>query len=481
MSTPTPGRRVAQRQRRTASRPGRGAIAGLVAVVLAGVLLAATGVVEAEPETVGRPETVPVDQVTTGCLGSPGKADSRATTVAVPLPEATEPEQQDVKSTLTAGPPGRQGSPVSGASRGVLASLDAAGPGAALAVAASGDAAVGRSTFQVDRGEAGTGVQECLAPRARWWFTGGGAGLDHQSRLVMANLDPGPAVVDVVVQGPDGPAEDVGTRGITLAPGEVRTIDLVEVAPQSDELAVHVEATRGRVVAGLSDGFATEEGATPGTEWVPAQLEASRRVRLSGLPGRADARTLVVSNPSDRDALVEVKVSGGSGAFAPTGAEQLQVPARSVATADLGDAIGKDVGGVFLRSQVPVTATVRSSLDDDVSYATAAPALEGPGAALLGERGTAEVQLSAGEAGGTAKVVAYSEKGQEVDSTVLKVVATGTSAWSPKGKAAYVVVTPVRGTVSGAVSLVDGAGVSQVALRGLPVVLTRPAVVPVVG
>ncbi len=340
---------------------------------------------------------------------------------------------------------------------------------------------MGRGTFQVDRADGGIAAQECLAPRSRWWFTGGGAALDHQSQLVMANVDPGPAVVDVVVQGPDGVAEDLGTRGITLAPGEVRTIDLVEIAPQSDELAVHVEAARGRVVAGLSDSFATEPAAEPGLEWVPVQQEAARSVRLSPLPGRADRRTLVVANPADREALVEVKVSGESGAFAPTGVEQVAVPAGSVVTADLTDAVGKDASAVLLRSEVPVTATVRSSLGSDVSYAAAGPVIDGPAGAVLDEDAPAEVQLTAGKEGGAAQVTAYSAGGQKVGSTELKVPATATLAWSPGSKAAYVVVTPVRGALSGGVSLEGDAGLTQLALRPLPVVLTQPVVVPVIG
>ena len=482
MSTPTPGRRAAARQRPKLRMPGRGAAPGIALVLLAGLLLAAAGFVQPDPEPAARPQTVPVEQVVTGCLGSPAKGESQASTVAAPLPDGSEAAGEDTgKATVTAGPAGEQGRAVSGAARGQIAELTSPDAGSALAVTATGGSAVGRGTFQLDQGDgAGLAVQECLAPRSRWWFTGGGAALDHQSALVMANLDPGPAVVDVVVSGPDGVAEDLGTRGITLAPGEVREIELVEIAPQSDELAVHVEASRGRVVAGLSDAFATQPAAEPGLEWVPTQPDAARVLRLSPLPRGADGRTLVVSNPSDRDALVDVKVSGESGAFAPTGVEQLQVPAGSVATADLGDAVGKDASAIHLRSDIPVTATVRSSSGSDVSYAAAAPVLDGPAAAVLDEGSSAEVQLTAGEGGGTAGVTAYSARGEKVDATELEVPPTATLAWTPKGKAAYVVVTPGKGELSGGVSIEGGSGLSQVALRPLPVVLTRPAVVPVV-
>jgi hypothetical protein len=90
------------------------------------------------------------------------------------------------------------------------------------------------------------------------------------------------------------------------------------------------------------------------------------------------------------------------------------------------------------------------------------------------------VQLTAGESGGTAAVTAYASDGSQVESAELEVGPTATLAWSPEGRAAYVVVTPRRGQLFGGLSLTGGAGVSQLALRPLPVVLRKPVVVPVV-
>jgi hypothetical protein len=476
MSTPTTGRRIAVRQRR---RPGRDAVAALAVILLAGALLLVTGLVQAEPDPAAEPTTTAVDHVATACLASPVAGAASAQTFAAPLPD---PPGEAEEGSLTAGPVGSGTRPVTGAARGELQALEAPPRGGAAAVTATGAAAVGRGTFQVDQAQDGASLaaQECAAPRARWWFTGGGAGLDHTSELVMANLDPGPAVVDVTVHGPTGPVESLDTRGITIAPGEVHRIELVEIAPQTDELAVHVEASGGRVAAGLADDFATTPAAEPGHEWVPPQAEASRAVRLGPLPPRADRRTLVLANPGDREALVDVEVSGGSGSFAPADLAQVRVPPGAVVTADIGSAIGRDASAVLLSSPVPVTATVRSALGEDVSYAAAVPVLDGPAAAVLAQDAQASVVLTSGESGGTATVTAYSARGEEVDAEELKVQPTATVAWTPDSKASYVVVTPRGGQVFGGVSLAGDAGVSQVPFRALPVVLTRPAVEPVV-
>jgi hypothetical protein len=475
MSTSTSGRRVAARRR---ARPGRGGVAGAAVVLTAAALLAAGSLVHATPEAAPSPASVPVDEVTGACLGWPQGATGQASTLAAPLPES---EAVADGGRLTAGPVGDKPTGLPAGARGRVRSLDAPKPGGAVAVTATGGAAVGRATFSSVRAAgSGLALQQCLSPLPRWSFTGGGAALDHRSQLVLANVDPGPAVVDVVVQGPKGAAEDVGTRGITLAPGEVRIIDLVDVAPQSDELGVTVEASRGRVVAGLADGFATRPAAEPGREWIPGQQEAARTLRLAPLPRDADERTLVVANPTDREALVEVQVSGASGAFTPTGLEEVRVPAESVTTQDLGDAVGKESAALVLRSPVPVTASVRSTKGGDVSYAGAVPVLDGPAAAVLEKGAAAEVLVSAGDKEAKAAVTAYSTSGAKVGSTSLELSANATAAWNPKGSAAYVVVTPVQGRVWGGVSVAGGAGISQVALRSLPVSLEQPVVVPVV-
>lgn len=478
MSSPSAGRRVATRRRpRPRPRPGRGA-AGAAGLVVAGVLLlVGGGLVHASPSKPARPTRVPVENVDTACLGWPKGASSQGSTLAAPLTGVGHTSGGQV----TVGPVGQKATVQPSGARGELRSLEAARQGGAVALNATGGAAVGRATFQTDRAEgSGIALQDCLPPSSRWWFTGGGAGLDHRSQLVMANVDPGPAVVDVVVQSRDGVAQDVGTRGMTIAPGQVKTIDLIDIAPQADELQVHVAASRGRVVAGIADEFATAPAATPGREWLPGQSQPARVLKLAPLPRVADKRTLVVANPSDNDALVQVHVAGASGSFVPTGLDDVRVPAQSVVTEDLGSAVGHETSAVVLQSDVPVTAAVRSTQGRDVSYAGPVPTLDGPAAAVLEKDADATVQLSAGKAAGRARITAYSAAGQPVGSTELKIPADATAGWTAKRGAAYLVVTPVQGLLWGGVSESTAAGVSQVGLRPLPVTLERPVVVPVV-
>src|SRR4051812_13381144 len=69
------------------------------------------------------------------------------------------------------------------------------------------------------------------------------------ARLPLLAPPPAPAVVDVVVLGPDGPVDLPSARGLVVAAGQARAVQLDALAPGLDRLVVHVVARRGRVAA----------------------------------------------------------------------------------------------------------------------------------------------------------------------------------------------------------------------------------------
>ena len=101
-----------------------------------------------------------------------------------------------------------------------------------------------------------------------------------------------------------GEVDEAALRGITVSGGTARVVRLIDVAPRSDEVTVHVTTTQGRVVAQVRDVVRVPSGV--GSEWLPPprRLPATD-VRLLGLPSVADRRTLLVTNPSERQALVD--------------------------------------------------------------------------------------------------------------------------------------------------------------------------------
>jgi hypothetical protein len=323
-----------------------------------------------------------------------------------------------------------------------------------------------------------------VAPRAEWWFTGAGAGLDHTSTLLVANLDPGPAVVDLRVLGPDGPVRTVATTGIVVAPGSQRRFDLADLAPETDDLALEVHAVRGRVVASVADTLRRGATGPSGQEWLPSATRAARTVWMAGLPEVTERRTLLLANPSDLEAVVEVAVSGTSGTFTPTGDHTVTVAPGAVTSLDLTRVVtGRRPVVVRLRSGRPVLAAFRSVGAHDHSVAGPVEPLTGPAGQDRRGGAVATVQVTAPRGRAVARVTAYDDQGRRLDGTKVSPGAGATVTWTPRptggqaGAGAYVMVTPERGQVQGAVAYA-GRGVAATRLVDLPLRRPSPVVEP---
>ena len=471
--TPRPGgRRVAEPRRR---RPAGSVVTALVLLVVAALAVLLTR--SPEPAALpGRSAGAVVDHSLLACpapVRDAGRGPRGRTEVG--LASARGPQGPlGTDGAVSVGPAGETASfPLD---RGELRDVDT---DQAVVVDATGDLAAGVFGDRVDRSGTATAVGRCVAPRAEWWFTGAGAGLDHASTLELTNADPGPAVVDVRVLGEDGPIETVGTRGITIAPGETRTIALVDVAPQNDEVAVHVQASRGRVAATVTDTFAARAAGPEGLERVPAAELAGRRVRLAGVPARAGVRTLVVANPSDSEALVDLEVAGPRGSFVPTGFETLSVPPGSLRVIGAADLLtGKDAGAVRLSSQVPIVAGLRSASGGDHSYAAPVQPLADPAVAPVLDGARTIVQVSGGSGGATVEIEGFARDGRRTEKKEVVVDPGATTTWGPAKDTDYVLVTPVRGTVYGATTYSGRSGMSTVPLVSVPLRVRLPGVVP---
>jgi hypothetical protein len=458
----------ARRRTDPRARPTGSALAAGVVVLLAIAAVLLTLPADAPSQDRTEPTGALVERTVLACPSGGGRGET-----AVDLGLAAAPGAPDAGGTVQAGPVDGRADEVQ-VGRGALVEVPGR-PG--VKVAATGPAAVGLFGFRTDRvGSRSLATAGCPEPRAQWWFTGAGAGLDHSSTLLLANVDPGPAVVDLRVLGPDGEVRTVGTTGITVPPNSRQRIDLTEVAPQTDELALGVHASRGRVVASVDDSFTGAAGT--GRDWLSGTDLPTRRVRLAGLPARGRGQRLFVANPGDLEALVEVQVAGASGTFTPTGLEPVAVAPGAVEAVDLADVLPRgEAVGLRLRSRVPVVATVRTGRQGDTSYAAEVTALTGPAAAPLLRGVDASVQLTAGAQEATAELTAYDRDGERVDRTTLRMDPGATRTWEPDGGAGYLVVRPTDGRVLGAVTY-SGAGVTTVPLRPLPIRVQRPTVQP---
>ena len=347
------------------------------------------------------------------------------------------------------------------------------------------------------------------APARQWWFVGAGSSAERESTLLLANVDPGPAVVDVVVSGTAGRLDTTGTDGVRIPAGGQAALPLSGLAAGAGEVAIDVEATEGRVVAAVADDWSGFEAA--GSDWVPASPPPARSLLVPGVLDPEPGSRLVVANPGEAATPVDVSLLDDTGTFVPTGSPRLVVPAGGVVSVRLPD-VGTGAA-LLVEAAVPVTATARVRTDADVAYASAAVALDGAAVVpvALGDtlrKAGLRLQLASplaslpAEPSGTAgpgataparsvTVSAYDAGGARLASNKVEVAAGAATTVDPvadlrldagdRGATGYLVVTPDdppagAGPLTAVAVLLDPDG--QQALLGLSTGLQQ-VVVPV--
>jgi hypothetical protein len=264
--------------------------------------------------------------------------------------------------------------------------------------------------------EQGLASSPCVQPRPEYWFTGVGAGAEHASTLELTNPDPGPAVADITVWGGTGPIDVPGLRGISLPGGETEQIDLGSVVPRRGELLLHVVVSRGRLGASLVDEIPSLGARPATTAWLPASPEPATDTLLLGLAaGEEAADTLVIGNPGTSEVRAELRVVSKDAAFVPEGLEEVRIDPGSTETVTLTEILRAQVEdgalGLLVTSTEPVTATLRSVVDEDLVHAPVTTGTAEPVTALV-PPGVARLVLARAGGAGVAIVSSYDEDGE---------------------------------------------------------------------
>lgn len=95
------------------------------------------------------------------------------------------------------------------------------------------------------------------APSANWYFAAGNTDGDSTDVIVISNPYDHSAVVDLRIDSPRGPRQ-IGDA-MPIPAHSVRTVELTNVIADQPWVGVNITATRGSVVAGRSQLFATDE------------------------------------------------------------------------------------------------------------------------------------------------------------------------------------------------------------------------------
>lgn len=228
-----------------------------------------------------------------------------------------------------------------------------------LVVGATGSLAAGLEVEQVTRGEEGLnrGLANlrCDAPRTDLWFVGGATLVGDTSLLVLVNVDDTPTTLDISVfaapskAGPLNPRPTLG-QGITVAPHSRQVINLDTLAPDRNQLTLHIVCRRGRIAAGVRHG---RVGGTTslGVDWVPRSTPPATRVVVPGLPQGPGTRALLIANPGVDDVSVTVTVTTSGGQFVPEGYSDITIPASTTGALRLDPLVAAS----------PLTASITST------------------------------------------------------------------------------------------------------------------------
>ncbi|MFC3983937.1 DUF5719 family protein [Streptosporangium jomthongense] len=324
---------------------------------------------------------------------------------------------------------------------------------APLVVTAKANMAAGLEASQTRRETSGrhrglAGVR-CVEPAADTWLVGPGPAAADVT-LYLANPGLAQATVELTVYAGEGPVVSDSGDVITMKPGETRAIDLKDVAPSPLVMAVGVRTVSGRVTAAAR---AIMHGGK-GVDWLPASAPPATRVVVPAVPGGGGTRQLLVASTAETDTLVEIKAITSDGTYALKGKEVLEVPAESVATLDLSNAVDDRSAALVLTSETPILAGVTvtgTGKKPDVAFtAGAAPIDLGSVVAdnhTGGDKG-ARLVLSAPETAGKVSVRVLPRKGKAPEPFEVDIPAARTKQVSlPKVDGPFgVLVLPVEGS-----------------------------------
>ncbi len=205
------------------------------------------------------------------------------------------------------------------------------------------------------------------------------------------------------------------------------------------------------------------------SDWLPAQPEPTTSNVLLGAAAGQGTRDLALANPGEDEARVTVKVISPKSVFAPEGLDEIRLAPGAVKRVDLSEqlaaAIPEGAFGLQVDSTVPVTATLRSFVDGDLSHATSGTPVT-TGSTVIVPEGDKQVLLADADGVGAVTVVARSADGKKLATEHAEVrPGTGAVVKLPP-KATLVSVVPSRVSVVGAVQ-VTGAGAAVVPLAEL--------------
>ena len=211
---------------------------------------------------------------------------------------------------------------------------------------------------------------------------GASSAVGAHPELRLTNTDDVAALVDIVMFGPSGVVTARNATGLAVAAHSTRVIPLETLAPAQELLLVNVRARSGRVAVALRQQM--QSASTPrGMDWLPLAQPPARTTIVPGLTAGLGPRRIMLGNPGDIDATASIRLIRTDSSFVPRGVATVTVPAGSVVSVDITNALGTKAGAALISADHPVVSGALMSTGPRVSgyaeraYSASTPSLSG--------------------------------------------------------------------------------------------------------
>ncbi len=243
----------------------------------------------------------------------------------------------------------------------------------------------------------GLASTQCQPPGNDAWLLGANTAVGRTAVLNVSNASETPATVNLELYGYAGQIQAPGARGLLVAPGTTRSVNLAGLAPGESQLAVHVRSTGGPVAATIQQSVL--RGIAPGgVEYLspgagPSNLQVMSGVdiqdpagvkALAAKSGFADAvPALQIAVPGSTDAVVQVSLYGANGERKIPNGGVLTVKGGTVATLNLD---GVPAGSYTVRASSDVSFLASSRVTRGAKAEDATDFAWSPSSARLGSQ-----------------------------------------------------------------------------------------------
>jgi hypothetical protein len=180
--------------------------------------------------------------------------------------------------------------------------------------------------------------------------------------------------------------------------------------------------------------------------------------------------------------LVGVQVVGASGAFTPSGLDDVRVAPGTVVSEDLTDVVDKDASAVLLSSTVPVTGAVVSTVSrpNDLAVSVPSPVLSAPAVVPAIDGADLEIAFSSAvRRGGAVRIHGFAQNGRSTFGEELNLEGLTTTTWKHEDKdqsAYYVITVTVDGETQAIAQYSDEDGITTLPVVSGTYSISRPDV-----